>query len=160
LPLFSGTRTYHVTARPVLRRPDGMIRKHPSGRQVGSNVYGGSATQGVRQVVSSQTRSATAIVRFQNDGDAPDQITVRGTAGSHRFRVHYFAGGADVTRQVTAGTYRTPALLPGQASRLRVKITRTGAAEVGNHRVFRIRGTSVGDARSWDAVRTRVRATR
>jgi hypothetical protein len=149
------TRTYHVGAHP-----DGLIQRSPDGRQVGNNVYGSSATQGVRQAVSRHARSVSAIVRFENDGNPADRITVHGTAGSPKFRVRYFAGGTEVTGRVTAGTYRTPSLLPGQASRLRVKVIRTGAAQVGDQRIFRIRGTSVGDAHRWDAVRTLVHATR
>ena len=156
----SVSRTYHVDARPVPGRPDGMIRKHPGGRQVGSNVYGGSAKQGIRQAVSSGAPSAKAVVRFQNDGTLADRITVHGTAGSTNFRVRYFAGGTDVTKRVTAGTYRTPSLLPGQASRLRVKVTRTDTAVVGDHRAVRLRGRSVGDTRRTDAVKTFVHAIR
>jgi hypothetical protein len=151
----SVTRTYHVGVQP-----DGLIQRSPDGRQVGDDIYGGSVTQGVRQPISGGARSATAIVRFENDGIHPDRITVHGTAGSRTFRVRYFAAGVEVTARVTAGTYRTPSLMPGQASRLRVKVIRTGAARVGDQRIFRIRGTSVDDVRRWDGVRTLVHATR
>ena len=156
----SVTRNYQVAAPPVPGRPDGMIRKRPGGRLVGSNIYGGSAKQGVRQAVSDRARSAGAVVRFQNDGNRTDAITVHGTDGSLAYRVRYFAGGTDVTRRVTAGTYRTPSLLPGQVSRLRIKVTRTGVAEVGDHRTVRVRGRSVGDTQKRDAVRTFVHLVR
>jgi len=156
----SVTRNYHVAAPPVPGRPDAMIRKRPGGRQVGSNIYGGSAKQGVRQAVSDRARSARAVVRFQNDGNRTDAITVHGTDGSRAYRVRYFAAGTDVTRRVTAGTYRTPSLLPGQVSRLRIKVTRTGVAKVGDHRTVRVRGRSVGDAQKRDAVRTFVHLVR
>ena len=168
--LTSVARTYHVGEAgptggapvpppPVLRRPDGLIHRSPNGRQVGGNVYGSSARQGVRQAVSLRARSASAIVRFENDGNSADRILVHGTAGSRTFRVRYFAGGTDVTRRVTAGIYRTPSLLPGRGWRLFVRVTRTGAAGYGDHRTIRLRGTSVGDTRRWDAVRTFVHAT-
>ena len=104
-------------------------------------------------------RSARAVVRFQNDGNRTDAITVHGTDGSRAYRVRYFAGGTDVTRRVAAGTYRTPSLLPGQVSRLRIKVTRTGVAEIGDHRTVRVRGRSVTNDPRWDAVRTVVYAT-
>lgn len=169
--LTSVTRTYHVgeagptagapvAPPPVLRRPDGLIHRYPNGRQVGGNVYGSSARQGVHQAVSPHTRSASAVVRFENDRNSADRILAQGTTGSRTFRVRYLAGGTDVTRRVTAGTYRTPSLLPGRGWRLFVRVTRTGTAVAGDHRTIRLRGTAVGDTRRRDAVRTFVHATR
>ena len=84
---------------------------------------------------------------------------MQGTAGSVAFRIRYYAGGNEVTRRVTAGTYRTPSLPPGQTSPLRVRVTRTAAAKTGEHRTIRLRGTSVTNDPRWDAVRTVVYAT-
>jgi hypothetical protein len=176
----SVTRTYHVAAAeptssatptptaapaptpsvtPVRHRPDGVIRRS-DGRWAGDNIYGNSVQQGVQRVVTPRENSTTVIVRWQNEGSRSDRVRVLGAAGSAAFRVRYYAGGEEVTRRVTAGTYRTPSLLPGQSSRLVVRVTRTAAAEAGDQRTVRVRGTSVGDDLRWDAVRAVVRAKR
>jgi hypothetical protein len=81
-------------------------------------------------------------VRLTNGGDATDRIGVRGAAGSRKFKVHYLVGGHDVTRAVTAGTYRTAELSAGQSVLLVVRIARTAAARADDRKVFEVRAIS------------------
>jgi hypothetical protein len=156
----SVTRTYHVGPAPVPYRPDALIKRPSAAAYVGGNIYGGIANQHITESIAHTGKAALARARFQNDGSNTDQITITGTAGTARFRVSYFAGTTNVTARVIAGTYRTPNLAHGQSFTLRIKVTRTAAANVGDARTVKLTGRSVHDPALHDAVATIVRAVR
>jgi hypothetical protein len=170
------TRTYHVvgptpTAGPSpvtvtqvapapRRQPDAAVRRSPGGAMVGDDVYGGARHQVVRQEIARSGRSATAVVRIENDGNRSDRWLLAGQAGSRAFRVRYAVDGVDVTRRVTAGTFRTGWLPPDRSLRLVVTVTRRADASPGDRRNVRVVASSlIVPARS-DAARTVVRAVR
>ena len=154
------TRTYTVGQRPP--HPDAQIRKLPSGAWVGGDVIGGSTGQLLRQPVGRRPGSSVrARIRVQNDGTgAAVRFTLHGTRGGSAFRVAYFAHGRDITRRVTAGSFRTDRLDPREAFVLTVRVTRTRAATSGQTRTIKLRAASVADPRRTDAVATVVRASR
>lgn len=152
------TRTYHVVSSPY--RPDALIKRLPGGAYVGGRIEGGISAQQVKESIARSGKSASARARFENVGSLGDRIEIVGTAGTKKFRVAYFAGNVNVTKKVTAGTYKTPSLAPGKSFVLLVKVTRTTLAKVGNSKTVKLSATSVHDAARHDAVATIVRAVR
>ena len=151
-------RTYTVAPR---YRPDAQIRRGvPGSRFVGDDIYGGASVQRVWQRIDRPGTSVTALVKVQNDGSDRDRLRLQGTRGADAFRIAYFAGTDNVTRQVTSGDFRTPRLGAGDHFVLRVKVTRTRAAHVGDGRTARVRAASVSAPLKTDSVATVVRAAR
>lgn len=153
------TRTYQVSAGSHRFAPDALIKPRSGARYTGGNVYGSSRHQHIRQHITRRGGSAHARVELQNDGSVADRITVRGTAGTRRFRVRYLDGSRNVTRAVVDGAYRTRRLAPGGLAALRVEVIRTGLARVRDSLTVRLTGTSTDDPLRHDAVATVVRAT-
>lgn len=79
------------------------------------------------------TRGATAStrVRVLNAGTFADQVAVAWCRPPAGLRLRVTHGGRDVTREVVAGTFRTPRLDPGRSVTLRVDVTAARGAEVG-----------------------------
>jgi hypothetical protein len=121
-------------------RPDLAVRP-VGGSFVGSGSYG--ADQSVTEQLRHKVRRATFEVRLTNRGDTTDRMEVRGTSRNRRFKVTYLVDGRDVTRAVTAGEYRTGALVPGEATTIYVQVTRTRASKPGDRRRFAVRAGSV-----------------
>jgi hypothetical protein len=153
------TRRSYTVVVPASYRPDAMVRR-PGAGWTGNNVYGGYRTQRITQTLARTGVVRTARVRVQNEANRPERLVVSGTAGGVRFRVRYFAGGADVTRRVVTGRLRSPVLAPGRSLDLTVRVTRRGAARPGDARTVRVLAVSVHDPSRRDSVATTVRATR
>jgi hypothetical protein len=149
--LFVGTGE---PAGPDFRyRPDAAVRV-ARGDFVGTGRY--DAGQRVVDRLA-RDRTATFEVRLTNRGDAADPMTVRGTPKSKQFTVAYRVGGRDVTRAVTAGTYRTGSVAPGKSVAMLVRVTRTKAARAGAKRAFAIRVVSAHAPAQRDTVTAVVR---
>jgi hypothetical protein len=149
------TLVRHYTVRSPGRLPDGIIRKTGSTRWRGGDLYGDAASQTVRQVAR-RRHTVAAVWRVQNDGERVDGFRLVASGGHGRVRVRYLAGGTEVTRAVVAGTYRTPALAPGESTSLRVELTPTRRSRVGAVRTFTLRAVSAGDTTRVDRVATTV----
>jgi hypothetical protein len=152
----SVTQTYTVRSG---RMPDGMIRKGGSTWWKGSNVYGPATDQTVGQHAH-RRHTVRSFWRVQNDGERADAFTLVGTRGNARYKVRYFAGSADVTAAVVAGTYRTATIAAGASVTLRVEVTPTRRARVGRARTFTLRAASTTTPDAVDRVATRVTARR
>jgi hypothetical protein len=154
------TRTYTVGVPPASYQPDGLIKRIPGGRYVGGNVYGGISKQRIKESIAKSGHVALAEAKFQNDGNRVDRITITGSAGTAKFAVVYLVNGVNVTSQVVAGTYKTPSLEPGQAIQMRIRVTRTNAAKVGNSRTVKLSAKSLTAPAKHDSVATTIRATK
>ncbi|MCW2775479.1 MAG: hypothetical protein JWN91_3805 [Nocardioides sp.] len=153
----SATQTLTVgDPGPVGHRyqPDAAIRVK-KGHFVGIGSYGSG--QRVVDDLGKRARTAVFEVRLTNRGDAADAMTLHGTAKNAAFKVTYLVGGRDVTRAVTAGTYRTGSLAPGKSVLMTVKVTRTKAAEAGAQRTFQVRTVSAHASTRHDQVAAVVR---
>ncbi|HET9419957.1 MAG TPA: aryl-sulfate sulfotransferase [Nocardioides sp.] len=149
------TRHYTVLSGP---RPDGLIRKM-GGAWRGGDAYGSASDQSIRhRARRGQKVSSQWLV--QNDGESAGRLRLAGTPSNARWRVRYFAGGKDVTRAVSAGTYRTTALAPGQRVSLRVEATPTRRPRPGSARTLILRATSTHAVASSDAVAVRLQVRR
>ena len=99
---------------------------------IGDDIYNTSGSgQSASQTVDNGT-TATYIVTIQNDGQASDNFTVFGTAGSGCWTVNYFdapTGGNDITDNITSSsTWVTPELAPGESTQIRLEVTPLGCA--------------------------------
>ncbi|CAN5166005.1 hypothetical protein BH09ACT12_BH09ACT12_32070 [soil metagenome] len=132
-------------------RPDAAIR-HGKGAFVGVEVYGHRADQRITSKLKHRTRRAKFQVSLTNRGNAGDRLSVQGTSRNEKFRAVYRSGGKNVTRAVTAGTFRTQRLAVGESARLILRVTRTRAAHHHNRRVFRVWVASGHSSRRRDMV--------
>jgi hypothetical protein len=162
------TRSYTVGSRPAdpttptvpvapTYRPDATIQA-PGGKVVGRDRYAGG--QVLRRAVARTGRTAVAVVRLRNDGDAPDRFVLEGTRSNRRFAVRYAVAGATVTGPVVRGSFRTVTVAPGDDVVVRLVATRLRPAVPGDHRRFRLAVHSRAEPRRHDAVALVVRATR
>lgn len=134
-------------------RPDGRIRRGATGTYVGDNAYN---TTGVSQTqIGSAMRGGTVtyFASIQNDSAVADQIQLHGTASNTRFTISYKTNGAAITGPVTAGTYRTPLLEPGQTVTVKIRVTVRQAALAGTRLTATLKATSNADAARNDTVR-------
>lgn len=135
---------------PAPGRPD-IAAKAAGTSYVGAGRYdwSGKHVLGVKLPRSGAQR--VARVRVTNRGMSPARFSLERTPSSRKFRASLTA---------TGGVRRSPLLAPGKSWVVTVRVTRTGAARVGDTRGFRIRVRSTTSPALRDAVVVRVRATR
>lgn len=84
--------------------------------KTGSQPYVGGDSSGM--VLSSNTIKPTNVITFtarlKNNGSQTTGITLYGDSGGCNTTTTYKVGAVDITAAVTAGTYITPPLTPGQ----------------------------------------------
>ncbi len=147
-----GAVTHHYSVGPP-PRPDARIRRGATGAYVGDNVYNNTGAGQTRN--ASATLGATAIyfVSVQNDAPFPDAIRLRGEASSPGFTIKYSASGGGITRGVTAGTYLTPTLVPGDSFTVKVEVTVATNVPVGVSRGAGLMAKSNTDPHIRDVVK-------
>ncbi len=143
---------------PSRYKPDVELRRQ-AGTYVGGGQYGASK-QSVTQKLGRRKKTVTFEIRVTNRGDVADRMVVLGTPRSKTFKVAYFAGGRNVTKQIVAGTYSPSSLKPGGSMLLTVKIKKTRKARKGGKGAFEIRATSSHEEISRDSVTAKVRIGR
>lgn len=139
-------------------RPDGRIQKG-AGAFVGDDVVNTTGANQTRTAGLGSGGSVTFTVRIDNDGNAHDQVTIRGTGGDSRFRVRYAFGGQNVTSAVVNGTFRTPSIIPGRDRALTVVVDALPGSPSGSSRTLSIRLTSFGASPRVDVVKAVVNRT-
>ncbi|MFA5890964.1 MAG: Calx-beta domain-containing protein [Actinomycetota bacterium] len=153
--------TAKVMIKASDQRPDNQIRI-PGKGFIGNNVY---STDGSRQTLTvSGRRGRTQVfwIRIQNDGNYRNRFTVRaytGGSSGYRVRFYYYTTSVGVTQSVTAGTYSTGMLTPGQARILRLEVTPGSGAGVGTAKSVLVRTTWSGDVTRMDAVKAVLKTT-
>ena len=145
-------RTVTATFARIAYRPDSSIGASRRGPFIGGGVYGVSAWHETLHARVGRFRAVGFIVRLANHGDAPDVFRVHGTPASRGFRIRYFAGSHQVTREVLSGRY-VVGIRVGGFTGLRVKVTALGAAKVGATLPFSVLVTSDGNPSRKDAVK-------
>lgn len=143
------THTYTV-ADP---QPDGRIRRGATGRYVGDNLYNTTGDGQTRTGSAARGATVTYFVSVQNDALFADELRLRGTATTSRFRVLYFTGGFDITSQVTDGTYTTPTLAPGAAVVVKVEVKVKSSAPAGSAVSATVTTRSTSDPTRQDKVK-------
>ena len=156
-----GAGNKHTTTVPYSVRaaylPDAEVRE-PAGTFVGAGVFGTSGQKATLRTASYAKQKFQ--VRVVNRGAWSDPVAVTG-AGSNKFvTVRYVVSGKDVTRQVLAGTYRTPTLASGASVIVTVELRRLRSAPVRAHLTNRIQVASVGNPSRADLAIVKLRGPR
>lgn len=133
-------------------KPDGHVKKG-DGAYAGNNVYNTTGASQTRSASVSAGGTATFTVRAQNDGDAIDDVGVRGQASTGRFRFTYTRAGVDITAQVVAGTYQIDDLAPGATANVKVAVKARAGAPRGSSINGAVTLTSRTDTSAKDRVR-------
>jgi hypothetical protein len=112
-------RTYTVANG----RPDARIRRGTTAL-VGNNVYNTTGLNQTRTGSAGPGQTVTYHVSIQNDAPFAEQLRVKGQGSTTRFTVQYRnPANVNITQQVIAGTYRTPALAAGATHTIRALVT-------------------------------------
>ena len=115
---------------PTPPRPDGSVALG-TGAFIGDDVYNASgAAQTIAQVPVARGGNVTFSWRIENDGNAPDLVTLRGQGKSPGFTVKFTAGATDITGMVVAGTY-SRSIAPGASITITLRINALPAAALG-----------------------------
>lgn len=140
----TSTRAY--TVRPAAR-PDAWVKvKGAGGSWVGRDVYGPASAQRAKTRLKKIGGSRTIVVKLQNDGAEPDRLGFEVKRQKRGFRI------ASVNRG------ETKELDPGEAWKLRIKVTRGRKAEPGKALVLKIPVRSLAEPSARDAVSVKVKA--
>lgn len=145
--------------RVPVRRADAQIRTSAQTTFGGNDVVNTSGAGQSRLLVRARNQKATFVVRAQNDGEATDDLHIKGPASGSGFTVRYFAGSTNVTSAVVAGTHTVADLAPGATATVRVEVTPVTGSRPGQTRNLLIRATSVADPAQKDVVKASVRRT-
>ena len=145
----TATLTRSYTVLPPLRSVDGAVWWNG---WKGAGVHGPLSGQTVRAAVHGHRGRITATVLARNTGSHADTIEVTGSRSNRWFDVRYYVGASDVTKRVTAGTFRSPRLAPGSTVRLRVVLIRKSATPAGRTVTVVVRAASVSSSTAADRV--------
>lgn len=90
-------------------------------RLLGSNIYNRSGAGQTQTRVSKNLKPARFCGAIENDGDAPDSLTLSATKGNRLFKTSYLVDGQNFTASLIAGSYLK--LLPvGEKQTIGIKV--------------------------------------
>jgi arylsulfotransferase ASST len=144
----------HYTVGELVFRPDLSVRQ-ADGTWLGTRVFGTAATQTTSRSASAG-KTVTVPFRLANRGNHSDRCLVHGRGGSEKLGASYRFGGIDVTDQVVAGTWRTPATAAGTRQVLTLRVHIAGGLARGATRTFKVRCSSTHASTVTDAAGLRV----
>ncbi len=147
-----------ATTTASARQPDNHIKltSEAATLYVGDNVYNLDGTNQAKTMYVDLLQTASYTVRIQNDGNAADNMTVTGTAGTANFTVTYYdaaTGGTNITSSVTGAGWATGSLAVGATREIRVEVTPTVSAPVGSTYDVLVTSRSGSDNTKRDAVK-------
>ncbi len=128
---------------------------------IGVGVVNDDATDQTLTVGRQRGGRASFRYRITNDGDTAARYDLRRVGSDPSLTVRYYRTdtGADITSLVTGRTYRTPRLLPGASTTIRVEVTISATARrLVDHDVT-LRSRSQAAATQADTARIRVDVT-
>lgn len=145
---------------PVTRQVDAEIKRANQTTYTGNDVRNTSAAgQTINHSVRRGT-SATYVLRIRNEGNATDDLRMKGPASSGGFTIRYLNGATNVTAAVVAGTFTFSGVPANATRKLTVQVTVAATATVNSTKTVKVRATSVGDSTKKDAVAVVVKAVR
>lgn len=135
---------------PRVVRTDSQIRPGTT-PFLGNNTYN---TTGNGQTAATTTKKSVRYTwRVQNDGNATDTFTLRGTKGTKKFAVTYKRGSTNITKAVRAGTYTTTNLAPGATTDITVTVKPTKKAKKADELTLTLTSRSTATSSITDTVR-------
>lgn len=159
-----GTLTVHLFANDDLvctfhnsgHVADAVVGLLPSGAPKGATIF--SKKPVPKQTVRRASARAGAQYEFNvtvlnNDNAAKSYGVTANIKNSAGMAAALFVDGTDVTAQVAAGTYRTPAIDPGSAFAMVVRVTVDQFAVSGDQSVVTVRVLTSGSRSILDVVR-------
>jgi streptogramin lyase len=135
-------------------QPDLQIKNVNETNYIGGGTYNDSPTK--RQSVA-QGISAIYDVKLVNKRVACDRFLLAGSPGGSGWEVKYFdesAGGTDITTQVTAGTWKSGVIPPGESIRLRIEVKPDLSVAPGLSQEITLVASSTSDLTKTDSVKT------
>ena len=138
-----------------LLRPDLLVRL-VADPWIGDGVYNISGNNQTLPVVVPTNASVTLRLRFENDGNRPDDLEVKGVARTTSFKLKYTVGPADhtsnVTEAVVTGSFRFVGVDPGDARVIRVTLWTRNTSQPGATDELRFKVVSGTERRARDVV--------
>lgn len=137
---------------PVQARPDGAVGTSLTSLS-GNHLYFPTVQQ--LSLTSANSQTVTGYTVGTNRGNLSDRIQFQGSTGDSYFSVIYYnQSGANITAQMTAGTYQTALMAPGSsAAWVRAAVTPTRrAVQLRRNRTFVIDLKSVFNNSATDRV--------
>lgn len=144
-----------LACRTANARPDAQIRLG-TGSFAGNNIYNTTAASQTRTADVRSGGTANFTVKIQNDGNVTEPVKFRGMETNSRWKFRYTVGTTDITAQVVAGTYQTPAIAPGASVKIKVEIKPKASTPNGASQAARFTVTSSSNTARKDVVQATV----
>jgi hypothetical protein len=126
-----GTTAFSTRLLFLRVQPDCLLQRLSDGQLFGDNVYHDDVSQTWSHGITAGNDWSFAL-RVQNDGDATEDLIVRGSGSSSPvIGVRYFAGWLNVTSYVTGGGFTFGDVPPGGIRNLVVQFRAAAAASPG-----------------------------
>ena len=147
---------YGDAASAVIGRPDLQIGT--AGTFTGDGVYNDTGTHQTLVRKVARGHSITYSVKVENDGNAPDMLTVHGSFARAGTSITYLQGGRDITRKILSFTGKPFALDPAAAKTIKVVVAIKPSATVGKTYTFRLEAYSLNNLDREDLVLAKITA--
>ena len=144
-----------ITTVQVSYQPDNQIKNSNDAFYIGDNIYNLDGTNQTGEQIVSSGVFAVYHIKIENDGDASDQIVVKGTPSSQGWDVKYYdalTGGTEITEDIIGSGWSTGELSIGEFKEVRVEITPSSAPDGSSYGVL-ITSTSYNDTTKKDVVK-------
>ena len=142
------------------QRADALISTQDLEAFVGNDVINRTGARQTRTSTARRTAIRSFRIHVQNDGNAVNTYTYRGTGVGPGAAVRYFLGSTDVTRKMRSAAGLRHVMEPGSLADLTARVTILRGAAVGSRHVAAMSATWRGDVTRTDVVRGVVRVVR
>jgi hypothetical protein len=139
-------------------QPDARI-KRSGGSFKGNDVYNLTGAGQTVALTPPAGSKRLVYMLIENDGDTADSFSLETTGAEPvGYELRYFRSRTDeeLTTAINANTFVTPVLQPGKHFRIRIRVSTTGAANVGETLTRLFTFTSVNDGSKQDAAKLTV----
>jgi len=142
-----------VTTCLLTRRPDGKI--HDGTAYIGDGILNTTGAGQTHSRTASPNTVAGYLIRFYNDGNAPDTFRITGATGDSAWQVKYldYRTGIDLTSSVTGAGWVPPPIAARAYCSLRLEVAALWGAAASATFSALVTGTSLGDTKEKDAVK-------
>ena len=118
----------------------------------GDNIYNKTGSgQSIKLALKQAGKKKIGYLQFQNDGHEADSLAIKGAKGNQFFSVKYLSRGKNVTKAVTAGTFKTVSIVSGGSTTLKVEVVARKKSK-GKKRGLSVTATSQVDTNLVDVV--------
>lgn len=142
------------------QQPDALISSSATSRYLGNNVYNATARGQTMTLEAQRTQSRTFYARIANDGNATNQITMKGSAARTGSTVRYFSGANNITTAMRSAKGIRVTLAPGAHKLIKVQMTIAGQTTLGTRKSATVTTEWDGDRTLTDAVTAIVKVVR